>query len=118
MGWAKYAEDNYEIHLERIYYQSEKAQETRFQITTVIPSVVPAKVEISVQSSKVPECKDRTIECCDCGKRFLFTTGEQKFFASHQLHTPKRCKACRQINKKKAERDHPKYCVNLRYGVE
>ena len=104
MGWAKYAEDNYEIHLERIYYQSAKVQEPRFQITTVIPSVVPAKVEISVQSSKVPECKDRTIECCDCGKRFLFTTGEQKFFASHQLHTPKRCKACRQRNKLMKER--------------
>lgn len=104
MGWAKYAEDNYEIHLERIYYQSEKVQEPRFQITTVIPSVVPAKVEITVQSSKAPENKKRTIECCDCGKRFLFTTGEQKFFASHQYQPPKRCKACRQRNKLMKER--------------
>ena len=70
MGWAKYAEDNYEIHLERIYYQSEKAQEPRFQITTVIPSVVPAKVEISVQSSKMPECKDRTINKKRAERRF------------------------------------------------
>lgn len=104
MGWAKYAEDNYEIHLERIYYQSEKVQEPRFQITTVIPSVVPAKVEISVQSSKAPNLKDSVLECCDCGRKFLFSTGEQRFFASHQFQAPKRCKACRQINKKRAER--------------
>ena len=104
MGWAKYAEDNYEIHLERIYYQSEKVQEPRFQITTVIPSVVPAKVEITVQSSKAPENKKLTIECCDCRRKFLFTTGEQRFYASHNLHTPKRCKACGQINKRIAER--------------
>lgn len=83
MGWAKYAEDNYEIHLERIYYQSEKALEPRFQITTVIPSVVPTKVEISVQSSKSPEHKNRTIECCDCGRKFLFTTGSRSF--SHHI---------------------------------
>lgn len=51
MGWAKYAEDNYEIQLERIYYQSTKMQEPQFRITTIVPSVVPAKVEISVQSS-------------------------------------------------------------------
>ncbi len=104
MGWAKYAEDNYEIHLERIYYQNTKVQEPRFQITTVIPSVVPTKVEISVKNSKAPDSKNCTIECCDCGVNFLFTTGEQRFYASHQLHTPKRCKACRQINKRIAER--------------
>lgn len=104
MGWAKYAEDNYEIHLERIYYQSAKVQEPRFQITTVIPSVVPAKVEISVQAPKAPMNNDRTIECCDCGKRFLFATGEQRYYASHQYQPPKRCKACRQRNKIMKER--------------
>lgn len=104
MGWAKYTEDNYEIHLERIYYQSEKVKEPRFQITTIIPSVVQAKVEISVHSSKAPEYKNRTIECCDCGRQFYFTTGEQRYYASHQYQPPKRCKACRQRNKIMKER--------------
>lgn len=104
MGWAKYAEDNYEIYLERIYYQSTKFQHPQIKVTTVIPPVAAAKVEISVQSAGKPDFKDITIKCCDCGKKFLFTTGEQSFYESHQLHMPKRCKACRQIHKKIEER--------------
>ena len=105
MGWAKYAEDNFEIYLDRIYYQKAKAEKPKFQVTaTVLPTAIPVKLSVSVQSSKGPEQTDLTIECCDCGARFLFTTGEQRFFASHQLHTPKRCKICRQINKRIAER--------------
>lgn len=39
--------------------------------------------------------KDRTIVCADCGREFTFTIGEQKYFASKGLSTPKRCPACR-----------------------
>lgn len=105
MGLAKYAEDNNEIYLDRMYYQKAKAEEPRFQVTaTVLPTAIPVKLSVSVQHTKAPEHKGQTIKCCDCGERFLFTTGEQRFFASHQLHTPKRCKACRQINKRITER--------------
>ena len=110
MGWAKYAEDNYEIYLERIYYRSAKVQQPQIKITTVIPSVVPAKIEISVQSSeesdykREPDYKDLIFKCCDCGRKFLFSTGEQKFYESRSFDMPKRCKPCRQINKKLAER--------------
>lgn len=41
--------------------------------------------------------KDRTIICVDCQRPFIFTAGEQAFFASKRppLTPPKRCKACR-----------------------
>jgi len=40
---------------------------------------------------------DKTIRCVDCGRDFVFTAGEQSFFASKSppLTEPKRCKACR-----------------------
>lgn len=105
MGLAKYAEDNFEIYLERIYYQKAKAEEPQFQVTaTVLPTAIPVKISVSVQRAKSPKNNGKTIECCDCGRKFLFTTGEQRFYASHNLHTPKRCKACGQINKRIAER--------------
>ena len=105
MGLAKYAEDNNEIYLERMYYQREKSQEYPFRITTIVtPTIDPLIFSVSFKPTKTPKFKERVIECCDCGRKFLFTTGEQRFYASHQLHTPKRCKACRQINKKRAER--------------
>ena len=30
MGWSKYAEDNYELFLERLYYRGETTYSTRF----------------------------------------------------------------------------------------
>lgn len=46
--------------------------------------------------------EDRTLTCIDCGSEFVFTMGEQEFFASKGFNDPKRCKDCRQ--KRKAER--------------
>lgn len=43
--------------------------------------------------------QDKLLTCCDCGADFLFTIGEQIFFASKQLSEPKRCKACRQVRR-------------------
>lgn len=37
----------------------------------------------------------KTITCPDCGNDFLFTKGEQEYYAIKQLSDPKRCKACR-----------------------
>ena len=39
---------------------------------------------------------DMTLECSDCGAEFLFTVGEQEFYASRGFtNYPKRCVSCR-----------------------
>ena len=44
-----------------------------------------------------PEFEDKTILCIDCGKNFVWTSGEQAFFRDKQLQNPpKRCKECKQ----------------------
>ncbi len=46
---------------------------------------------------------DRTLTCGDCGAEFIFTVGEQQFYAEKQFNNePKRCKDCR--TKKKTDR--------------
>ncbi len=43
------------------------------------------------------EFQDKTLKCMDCGSDFVFTAGEQMFFADkHFKNEPKRCKACKQ----------------------
>ena len=39
--------------------------------------------------------QDKTMTCVDCGKEFVWTVGEQEFYASKGLtNEPKRCKEC------------------------
>lgn len=38
---------------------------------------------------------------CNCGKKFIFTEGEQKFYAKKGFGTPKRCETCRLEKKQK-----------------
>ena len=39
---------------------------------------------------------DMTLECSDCGAEFLFTVGEQEFYASRGFtNHPRRCQSCR-----------------------
>lgn len=47
--------------------------------------------------------EDQTLTCMDCGQDFVFSAGEQEFYASKNLSAPRRCKDCRA--KKKMERD-------------
>nr|WP_242527302.1 zinc-ribbon domain containing protein [Ktedonosporobacter rubrisoli] len=43
---------------------------------------------------------DQTLYCRDCNQEFIFTVGEQEFFASRGLtNTPSRCPACRAARK-------------------
>lgn len=43
---------------------------------------------------------DKTLICKDCGKEFVFTEGEQQFYAEKGFtNEPTRCKECR-ANKK------------------
>jgi CxxC-x17-CxxC domain-containing protein len=40
--------------------------------------------------------QDRSLTCRDCGEAFVFTAGEQMFYASKGLQNdPQRCAACR-----------------------
>lgn len=42
------------------------------------------------------EFQDRNLQCVDCGSEFVWTVGEQAFFADkHFTNEPKRCKACK-----------------------
>lgn len=43
---------------------------------------------------------DKTLTCRDCGRPFVFTAGEQEFYASRGLmHEPGRCSSCRSQRK-------------------
>lgn len=43
---------------------------------------------------------DKTIVCKDCGEEFVFTAGEQEFFAEKGFtNEPQRCKTCRSARK-------------------
>ncbi|MDO4568010.1 MAG: zinc-ribbon domain containing protein [Clostridia bacterium] len=47
--------------------------------------------------------QDKTIVCKDCGAEFVFTAGEQEFYADKGFQNePQRCKDCR--SQKKAQR--------------
>lgn len=44
--------------------------------------------------------QDKTLKCKDCGEEFIFTAGEQEFYAEKGFQNePQRCKACRDLRK-------------------
>ena len=43
--------------------------------------------------------EDKIIKCQDCGKEFVFTVNEQKFYEEKGFTPPKRCKVCRDARK-------------------
>ena len=44
--------------------------------------------------------QDRTVVCADCSQEFVFTAGEQQFYAQKGFtEPPKRCPSCRQVRK-------------------
>lgn len=44
--------------------------------------------------------QDQTIKCVDCGKEFVFTVGEQDFYAQKGFtNAPTRCPSCRAARK-------------------
>lgn len=46
------------------------------------------------------ELQDEAITCSDCSQEFMFTVGEQQFYAERGFeHPPKRCKPCRATRK-------------------
>ncbi|HVB86681.1 MAG TPA: zinc-ribbon domain containing protein [Candidatus Dormibacteraeota bacterium] len=44
------------------------------------------------------EYHDKVLKCSECGAEFVFTAGEQMFFADKGFkNEPKRCKACKVV---------------------
>ena len=52
------------------------------------------------QERKPSLATDQTLRCRECGRDFIFTVGEQEFYASRGLmNTPSRCPECRAARK-------------------
>jgi len=50
--------------------------------------------------------EDKTLICKECGQEFVFTAGEQEFYAEKGFENePQRCKACRDARK---HQNHPR----------
>jgi CxxC-x17-CxxC domain-containing protein len=46
--------------------------------------------------------QDKTLVCKECGNEFVFTAGEQEFYAEKGFENePNRCKTCRDARKRK-----------------
>ena len=58
--------------------------------------------------------EDKTLVCKDCGKEFVWTAGEQEFYASRGFENqPQRCKPCRDA-RKNATRGERQMCIRDR----
>ncbi len=55
--------------------------------------------------------EDKTLVCRDCGNDFVFTAGEQEFYAERGFHEPQRCKACRDARKQMSRSDRQMYTI-------
>nr|WP_092074337.1 zinc-ribbon domain containing protein [Dendrosporobacter quercicolus]NSL49241.1 zinc-ribbon domain containing protein [Dendrosporobacter quercicolus DSM 1736]SDM89106.1 CxxC-x17-CxxC domain-containing protein [Dendrosporobacter quercicolus] len=54
--------------------------------------------------------QDKTLKCKDCGEDFVFTEGEQEFYAEKGFENePARCRSCRDSRKRSREggESHP-----------
>ncbi len=50
--------------------------------------------------------EDKTLVCKDCGREFVWTVGEQEFYAQKGFENePTRCPDCRRANKMKRQSD-------------
>ena len=57
--------------------------------------------------------QDKTLICKECGAEFVFTAGEQEFYADKGfVNEPQRCKACRDA-RKNSMRDLREKCSPL-----
>ncbi len=43
--------------------------------------------------------EDKNLSCKDCTAPFVWTAGEQQFYAERQFTPPARCKPCREAKK-------------------
>ena len=64
--------------------------------------------------------EDITLTCKECGNEFVFTAGEQEFYAEKGFQNqPKMCKACRQAKKNGGQAKKELFtCVCAKCGGE
>lgn len=61
---------------------------------------------------KESELEDKLLMCKDCGEKYIWTAGEQKFFLDKGLQNiPKRCKVCTAKYKDKLREKHPLFWI-------
>ncbi len=54
------------------------------------------------------EYHDKVLKCAECGAEFVFTAGEQMFFADKGFkNEPKRCKGCKSVRAQGGESAAP-----------
>lgn len=54
--------------------------------------------------------EDKTLVCRDCGAEFVFSAGEQAFYAEKGFQNePQRCKSCRDARKQAAKANRVMY---------
>jgi CxxC-x17-CxxC domain-containing protein len=64
------------------------------------------------------EYQDRNLVCVDCGQEFIFSAGEQQFYAAKNFkNEPKRCKDCKSkrnqaLNSSKAKIETVAVCAS------
>ena len=64
---------------------------------------------------KLSDLEDKVMVCSDCGNKFIWTAGEQKFFIDKGLRNiPKRCKVCAANYKAKLREKHPAWWVKCK----
>ncbi|WMJ22411.1 zinc-ribbon domain containing protein [Paludicola sp. MB14-C6] len=57
--------------------------------------------------------QDKTLICKDCGNEFVFTAGEQEFYAEKGFENePQRCKDCRSIRKNSMKTQKEMFTAN------
>jgi len=68
------------------------------------------------QGETVGKFSDKTVVCRDCGKEFIFSAGEQDFYATRGFSEPIRCPECRAARKAGRESGSGDFGGAERYG--
>ena len=100
MGFAKYAEDNFEIMEERRYWTQTRETAPTVLATSSAPLITQTKEATERSTKNKQKKKTRRLVCCECRTSFLFTGGEQHYYEAHNLSKPKRCPSCRRARKR------------------
>ena len=62
--------------------------------------------------------EDKTLVCKDCGNEFIFTAGEQEFYAEKGFENePQRCKDCRIARKNSNKEKRELYTIKRHLGL-
>jgi len=81
------------------------APSSRLSLVIVLTFSVSPKNKIGGKKT-MAELQDKTLNCRDCQKEFVFTIGEQEFYREKGFENePKDCADCRKA-KKQARRDN------------